>query len=149
MADDILITRKVLVENNNDPVNQYLLANGLAKEGDYVDRLLLENGDLDMVRDINRIKQHIVSGLYLLIGDWVLDNSQGVSYWTGMRAYPEILSAQIKRAINTVDGVDTVLKYNFNITKNNTFVITATVKVGNTEIAINEEINPTQIGVTA
>lgn len=149
MADDILITRKVLVENNNDPVNQYLLANGLANEGDYVDRLLLENGDLDMVRDINRIKQHIVSGLYLLIGDWVLDNSQGVSYWTGMRAYPEILSAQIKRAINTVDGVDTVLKYNFNITKDNTFVITATVKVGNTEIAINEEINPTQIGVTA
>lgn len=149
MADDILITRKVLVEDNNDPVNQYLLANGLAKGGDYIDRLLLENGDLDMVRDINRIKQHIVSGLYLLIGDWVLDNSQGVSYWTGMRAYPEILSAQIKRAINTVDGVDTVLKYNFNITKNNTFVITATVKVGNTEIAINEEINPTQIGVTA
>ena len=148
MADDILITRKVLVENNDDPVNQYLLANGLAKEGDYVDRLLLENGDLDKVLDINRIKQHIISGLYLLAGDWVLDQSQGVSYWTGMRAYPEILSAQIKRAINTVDGVDTVLKYNFNITKDNTFDIKCTVKVGNTEIAINENINPTQLGVT-
>jgi hypothetical protein len=149
MADDIQITRKVYVENNSDPVNQYLLSNGLAKEGDPVDRLLLENGDFSKVMDINRIKQHIISGLYLLAGDWVLDNSQGVSYWTGMRAYPEILSAQIKRAINTVDGVDTVLKYNFRITENNTYLITATVKVGNSEIAINEEINPSTLGINA
>ena len=148
MADDILITRKVLVENNNDPVNQYLLTNGLAKEGDYVNRLFLENGDLNMVRDINRIKQHIISGLYLLVGDWVLDGSQGVSYWTGMRAYPEILSAQIKRAINTVEGVDTVLKYNFYIDDKNIYHVSCTVKVGNTDIAINEEINPIQLGVT-
>lgn len=148
MADDIQITRKVYVENNSDPVNQYLLSNGLAKEGDPVDRLLLENGDFGKVMDINRIKQHIISGLYLLAGDWVLDNSQGVSYWTGMRAYPEILSAQIKRAINTVDGVDTVLKYNFRITENNTYLITATVKVGNSEISINEEINPSTLGVS-
>ena len=130
-------------------VNQYLLSNGLAREGDKVPRLLLENGDLVLVRDLNRIKQHIITGLYLLAGDWVLDNSQGVSYWTGMRAYPEILSAQIKRAINTVDGVDTVLKYNFRITEDNTYLITATVKVGNSEIMINEDINPMQLGVTA
>ena len=115
MADDVKITRDVYVEDNDDPVNQYLLNNGLAREGDRVPRLLLENGDLVLVRDLNRIKQHIITGLYLLAGDWVLDNSQGVSYWAGMRAYPEILSAQIKRAINSVDGVDTVLKYNFYI----------------------------------
>ena len=148
MADDIEITRKVYVENNDDPVNQYLLNNGLAREGDYVPRLLLENGDLVLVRDLNRIKQHIITGLYLLAGDWILDNSQGVSYWTGMRAYPEILSAQIKRAINSVDGVDTVLKYNFRITEDNTYLITATVKVGNSEISINEEINPSTLGVS-
>lgn len=149
MADDVKITRDVYVEDNDDPVNQYLLSNGLAKEGDKVPRLLLENGDLVLVRDLNRIKQHIITGLYLLAGDWVLDNSQGVSYWTGMRAYPEILSAQIKRAINTVDGVDTVLKYNFRITEDNTYLITATVKVGNSEIAINEEINPQTLGINA
>ena len=148
MADDIKITRDIYVEDNDDPVNQYLLSNGLAKEGDKVPRLLLENGDLVLVRDLNRIKQHIITGLYLLAGDWVLDNSQGVSYWTGMRAYPEILSAQIKRAINSVDGVDTVLKYNFRITEDNTYLITATVKVGNSEIAINEEINPSTLGVS-
>lgn len=148
MADDVKITRDVYVEDNDDPVNQYLLSNGLAREGDKVPRLLLENGDLMLVRDLNRIKQHIITGLYLLAGDWVLDNSQGVSYWTGMRAYPEILSAQIKRAINSVDGVDTVLKYNFRITEDNTYLITATVKVGNSEIAINEEINPSTLGVS-
>lgn len=108
--------------------------------------LALENGDLPLVREINRIKQHIVTGLYLLIGDWVLDRSQGISYFTGMRAYPEILSAQIKQAINTVDGVDTVLKYNFNITRDNIFQISATIKVGNTEISVNEEINPSNLG---
>lgn len=149
MADDILITRKVLVENNDDPVNQYLLANGLAEEGDYVSRLLLADGDLDVVMDINRIKQHIISGLYLLAGDWVLDNSQGISYFTGMRAYPEILSAQIKRAINSVEGVDTVLKYNFRITEDNTYFISATVKVGDSEISINEDINPLSLGFNA
>lgn len=108
--------------------------------------LSLENGDLPLVRGINRIKQHIITGLYLLIGDWVLDKSQGIAYFTGMRAYPEILSAQIKRAINTVDGVDTVLKYSFNITENNIFEIACTIKVGNTEITINEQINPSILG---
>ena len=110
--------------------------------------LYLEDGDLVLVRDINRIIQHIKTGLYLLVGDWVLDQSQGIAYFNGMRAYPEILSAQIKNAINTVDGVDTVLKYNFQQDRDNIIRITATVKVGNSEIAINEEFNPTTLGVT-
>lgn len=141
MVSDIKITRKVLVEDNNDIVNQYLLQNGLAREGDTCDRLLLVDGDLELVRDTNRIEQHIITGLYLYIADWILDSLQGVDYFGGMRAYPEILSAQIKRAINTVDGVDTVLKYSFTLTENNTYLVQATVKVGNSEIMINEEIN--------
>lgn len=149
MADDILITRHVEVKNDDDLVNQYLIKNGLANEGDYVDRLLLEDMDLVKVRDLNRIKQHIITGLYLLAGDWVLDRLQGVSYWSGMRAYPEILKAEIKRAINTVEGVDTVLKFHFEITKDNTFAVSATVKVGNSTIDINETINPANLGVTA
>ena len=111
--------------------------------------LKLEDGDLSLIRNINRIKQHITTGLYLLVGDWILDKSQGISYFTGMRAYPEILSAQIKRAINTVEGVDTVLKYNFNITNDNIFEIRCTVKVGNSEIVINEQLNPSTWGVIA
>lgn len=111
-------------------------------------RLLLENGDLVLVRDINRIIQHLRTGLYLLIGDWVLDQSQGIAYFNGMRAYPEILSAQIKRAINTVEGVDTVLKYKFQQDRDNIIRVSATVKVGNTEIAVNEEFNPSALGVS-
>lgn len=110
--------------------------------------LLLENGDLVLVKDINRIKQQIITGLHIIKTDWILDPTEGISYFHGMRAYPEILSAQIKHAINTVEGVDTVLKYHFSIDHDNIFHIVATVKVGNTEIAINETINPTQLGVT-
>jgi hypothetical protein len=147
MADDIKITRNVYVENNNDPVNQYVLANGLAREGEPIDRLMLENGDLVLVRDINRIIQQIYVGLRLLVADWVLDVNAGINYLGGLRAYPEILSAQIKRAINSVDGVDTVLKYNFYQDDNNIVHVSCTVKVGNSEIAVNEDINLQTLGV--
>lgn len=142
MANDIKITYRVNVENNNDIVNQYLLSNDLATENDFATRLLLENGDLVLVRDVDRIIQQIKVGLYLLIGDWVLNTDEGIDYFSGMRAYPEILSAQIKRAINTVDGVDTVLKYKFYQDDNEIIHVTATVKIGNSEIPINENINP-------
>ena len=109
--------------------------------------LLLENGDLQLVRGINRILQHIKVALYILVGDWVLDSSVGISYFTGMRAYPEILSAQTKRSINIVDGVDTVLKYNFYQDENNIINVSSSVKVGNSEIAVNEQLNSTALGV--
>ena len=105
-------------------------------------RLILEDGDLSLVQGINRIIQQIKVGLLLLQGDWVLDINEGISYFSGMRAYPEILSAQIKHAINTVDGVDTVLKYNFYQDNDNIIHVSATVKIGNSEIPINEDINP-------
>jgi len=111
--------------------------------------LYLENGDLQLVRGINRIIQQISVGLRILIGDWILDSSRGVDYLGGMRAYPEILSAQIKKAINTVDGVDTVLKYNFYMDEKQVIHVFATVKVGNAEIAVNEEINPSALGINA
>ena len=109
--------------------------------------LELENGDLQLVRDINRVVQHVRTALYILIGDWILDNSIGIAYFTGMRAYPEILSAQIKRSVNIVDGVDTVLKYNFYQDENNIIRVSSTVKVGNSEIPVNEQLNLTTLGV--
>lgn len=109
--------------------------------------LYLENDDLVLVQDLNRIKQQILTGLKIIKTDWVLDETEGISYFAGMRAYPEILSAQIKHAINTVEGVDTVLKYNFFQDDDNIIHVTATVKVGNSEIAINEQFNPTALGV--
>ena len=107
--------------------------------------LQLQNGDLQLTMGVNRIIQQISVGLRILIGDWILDSSAGVDYIGGMRAYPEILSAQIKRAINTVDGVGTVLKYNFSMDKQQIIHVNATAKIGNSEIAINEQINPTSL----
>lgn len=104
--------------------------------------LVLEDGDLVLSQGINRIIQQIRVGLLLLLGDWVLNTDEGIDYFGGMRAYPEILSAQIKHAINTVDGVDTVLKYNFYQDNDNIIHVSATVKIGNSEIPINEDINP-------
>lgn len=109
-------------------------------------RLLLEGGDLPLVTDTNRIIQHLSVGLRLLLGDWVLDQTQGIDYFGGMRAYPEILSAQIKNAINTVEGVQTVLKYNFYINEDDIYEVSATVKVGNTEIAVNDVIYTKSLG---
>lgn len=147
MADDVKITRDVYVEDNDDPVNQYLLRNGLANVGDKCNRLLLENGDLVLTRGINRIIQHIHVGLRLLVMDWILNQNAGIAYFNGMRGYQEILSAQIKRAINSVDGVDTVLKYSFRQDDDNVIYVAATVKIGNSEIAVNDVINPTSLGV--
>ena len=110
--------------------------------------LYLENGDLVLVKDINRIKQQILTGLKIVKTDWVLDIDEGIAYFAGMRAYPEILSAQIKHAINTVEGGDTGLKYRLDIGHDNVFRVSATVKVGNTELEINEDINPSALGVT-
>lgn len=106
----------------------------------------IENGDFVLVRNENRIIQQIYIGLRILVADWVLDVGQGINYLGGLRAYPEILSAQIKNAINSVDGVDTVLKYNFYIDKDNVYNITATIKVGNSEIAVSDKINPNMLG---
>lgn len=147
MADDVKITRDVYVEDNDNPVNQYLLRNGLANVGDKCNRLLLENGDLVLTRGINRIIQHIHVGLRLLVMDWILNQNDGVDYFNGMRGYQEILSAQMKRAINSVDGVDTVLKYSFRQDDDNVIYVVATVKIGNSEIVVNDVINPTSLGV--
>ena len=102
--------------------------------------LVFTNGDLVEISRVNRIIQQIYVGLRILVTDWVLDRNAGINYFGGMRKYPEILSAQIKNAINSVEGVDTVLKYNFYINENNVYKISATVKIGNDEIPINDEI---------
>lgn len=109
--------------------------------------LVFVNGDLVEISRINRIIQQIYVGLRLLVADWVLDEKAGVNYLGGFRMYPEILSAQIKNAINSVEGVDTVLKYNFYIDKDNIYRVSATVKIGNSEIPINDEINPSYLEV--
>lgn len=104
--------------------------------------LVLTNGDFDLVNNTECVTQQIDVGLHLLKGDWVLDSTAGIDYFGGMRAYPEILNAQIKKAINTVENVDTVLKYKFVEDSNQVYRVSGTVKVGNSEIPINNLVKP-------
>lgn len=76
-------------------------------------RISFKNGDFETVEGENRIKQHIKTGIKILLGDWILDYRKGVDIIGGLRAYPDILKAQIKSAINEVFGVDRVLKFSF------------------------------------
>lgn len=105
----------------------------------------LVEGDFPVVSDTDRIIQHINTALHIMITDWCLDATQGVDYIKGLRGYPEVMSAQIKKAINSVEGVDTVLKYNFYKSDNNVYRVECTVKIGNTEIEVNNDINPSSL----
>lgn len=76
-------------------------------------RVSFKDGDFETVEGENRIKQHIKTGIKILLVDWILDYRKGVDVIGGLRAYPNILKAQIKNAIQEVFGVDRVLKYSF------------------------------------
>lgn len=93
----------------------------------------MKNGDFETIEGQPRLLQHIKVGLKILKGDWVLDYRQGVDYIGGLRAFSNKLKADIKNAIQTVWGVDKVLKYNFN-DENEVYKVSGSVLSGNDEI---------------
>lgn len=150
-GDNVLLTQPIRIPKNkfvstvrfNKSLNTITLVyEDTAETTIFVgNHLLLVNGDWEMVTSMECVKQQIDVGLHIMKGDWVLDSTAGIDYVGGLRAYPEILNAQIKKAINTVENVDTVLKYNFYEDDNNVYSIQATAKVGNSEIPINNKIS--------
>lgn len=76
-------------------------------------RIAFKNGDFETVEGEERIKQQIKTGIKIMLGDWILDYRKGVDIIGGLRAYKNILKAQIKSAIQEVFGVDRVLKFSF------------------------------------
>lgn len=100
--------------------------------------LTFEDGDLVLVDGRDRVMQHVVTGLKILKGDWLLDYRKGINYFTGLKAYPKILKAEIKNAILEVDGVDMVRDYIFKRV-GDVFKVSATVIINNTEFYLNEE----------
>lgn len=100
--------------------------------------LTFEDGDLVLIDGKERVMQHVVTGLRLLKGDWLLDYRKGINYFTGLKAYPKILKAEIKNAILEVDGVDMVRDYIFKRV-GDVFKVSATVIINNTEYYLNEE----------
>lgn len=101
--------------------------------------LPFENGDLQMVNNVDRIIQHIGTGLYMLKGDWVLDYTQGIDYLSGLKKYPNVLRAEVKNAISTVDGIDRVTQFDMTRT-NNIYNITATVTINAVDYIVTNEV---------
>ena len=106
----------------------------IAYDGD----LIFEDGDFALVDGRERVMQHVVTGLRILKGDWFLDYRKGINYFTGLKAYPKILKAEIKNAILEVDGVTMVRDYQFKRV-GDVFKVTATVIINNQEYYLNEE----------
>lgn len=100
--------------------------------------LIFENGDLVLVDGKDRVMQQVITGLKIMLGDWFLDYRKGVDYINGLKAYPKILKAQIKRAILEVNGVDGVRDYEFKRVADK-YLVSATVLIENKEYYLNEE----------
>lgn len=100
--------------------------------------LILKNGDLSLVDGKERVLQQVITGLKIMLGDWFLDYRKGIDYINGLKAYPTILKAQIKKAILEVDGVDSVRNYSFKNTGNK-YNVSATVLIDNEEYYLTEE----------
>lgn len=100
--------------------------------------LTFEDGDLVLVDGRDRVMQQVVTGLKILKGDWFIDYRKGINYFTGMKAYPKILKAEIKNAILEVLGVDMVRDYNFKKVVD-IFNVSANVIIDNKEYYLNEE----------
>ena len=101
-------------------------------------RISFKNGDFETVEGENRIKQHIKTGIKILLGDWILDYRKGVDIIGGLRAYPDILKSQIKSAINEVFGVDRVLKFSFDDSEE-VYKVKATVLSGSQTFDVEGE----------
>lgn len=102
--------------------------------------LELIDGDLPLVDSLERTKQHIDTGLKLLTNDWCLNPSEGINYILGLRGYPEIMRSQIKHAIRTVFGVNSLTKFSMEFTKDQKYIVNATIRSGNEEFSLSKEV---------
>ncbi len=103
-------------------------------------RISFKNGDFVTVEGEERIKQQIKTGIKILLGDWILDYRKGVDIIGGLRAYPNILKAQIKSAIQEVFGVDRVLKFSFD-DSTEVYKVKAIVLSGGNQFEVEGVIN--------
>ena len=100
--------------------------------------LIFNDGDLVLTEGRDRVMQQVVTGLRILKGDWLLDYRKGINYFTGLKAYPKILKAEIKNAILEVDGVELVKDYQFQRV-GDIYKVSAVVVIDNEEYYLNEE----------
>lgn len=99
-------------------------------------KLVWENGDLKLVDGLNLVKQHILTALYTLKGDWLLDDRKGLN-----NIKDEIFFINsVKNQILGVDGVNQIKSFAWSKDRNFVIKIYAKVISNVGEIEINEDI---------
>lgn len=100
--------------------------------------LVWNDGDLALTEGLAMIKQHILTGLYTLLGDWLLDDREGINFDRNMR--DEVFwEHDIKKVILSTNGVIRIKK--FTMTKKEQHIsIFAHVLTNFGDIKLNEVI---------
>ena len=102
-------------------------------------RLVWNNGDLQMVEGLELIKQQILVGLYTLLGEWLLDYTVGIDFERNMRD-DVFWQHDIKKVILSTDGVRKIEKLSV-IKERQNINITAFIKTELGDIELNEVIH--------
>ena len=102
-------------------------------------RLVWNNGDLQLVEGLELIKQQILVGLYTLLGEWLLDYTVGIDFERNMRD-DVFWQHDIKKVILSTDGVRKLEKLNV-IKERQNINITAFIKTELGDIELNEVIH--------
>jgi len=96
------------------------------------------NGDLAQVEGLELIKQHILTGLYTLKGDWLLDDSVGIDFVRNMRD-DVFWKHDIKKVILSTDGVNQIKSFDL-IRENQNIIINSYITTNLGDIELNEVI---------
>ena len=107
----------------------------LKLNGDKLDWL---NGDLAQVEGLELIKQHILTGLYTLKGDWLLDDSVGIDFVRNMRD-DVFWKHDIKKVILSAEGVNQIKSLDLR-RENQNIIINSYITTNLGDIELNEVI---------
>lgn len=96
------------------------------------------NGDLAQVEGLELIKQHILTGLYTLKGDWLLDYTVGIDFPRNMR--DEVFwKHDIKKVILSTEGVNQIKSFDLK-KENQRISVYAYITTNLGDIELNEVI---------
>ena len=101
--------------------------------------LVWEAGDLKLIDGLQRIKQHILTALYTLKGDWLIDDRKGIDLPRGMRENSFLIN-DVKSQILGVDGVNKIKEFKF-YREGTNIKIYAHVLTEMGDIELNEVVN--------
>jgi DNA-binding phage protein len=110
----------------------------------YHDIYLDTTNDLVLAFDPEQVAQSLKIRLLSYLGEWFLNTNDGTPYFQsilGQIYRPQNASAIIRKRILDTEGVDKLLKFDFNLT-NRKLSISASVKIGDSvsSITINETL---------